>query len=75
MAGPRNRYGCNDAADCYRTIKGARYVAWMSVPSMDRIAAYRQAGIRCRRFGDELFVHEADVSAAADVDAACEKRS
>lgn len=69
MAGPRNRDGVNDAADCYRTIGGDRYVAWMSFPSITRIAAYRAAGVRVRRFGEELFVREIDSMEAAQVDA------
>jgi len=69
MAGKRNRYGCNDAFECYRTFNGEKYPAWMSFPSSDRIRAYRAAGIRCRRLGDELFVHFADRDRAAAIDA------
>lgn len=69
MSGPRNRYGVNDANDCYRTIHGARFNAWVSCPTPERIAAYREAGARVRRFGEELFVHEADDDIAASVDA------
>lgn len=56
------------ASDLYRTINGAPYIAWMSFPSVDRIAAYRARGIRCRRFGDELFIAESDQDAARVVD-------
>lgn len=57
-------YSC----DCYRTIKGERYIAWLSAPSDDRIKAYRDAGIRCRRFGEELFVRELDKTSAEQLD-------
>ena len=69
MAGTRNSAGVNDATDCYRTINGQRYIAWTSFPSADRIAAYRAAGGRCRRFGEELFVHLLDEDDAKTVDA------
>ena len=54
--------------DMYRTFDDAQFVAWLSHPSDDRIAAYRKAGIRCRRRGDELFVHCADRDDAAVLD-------
>lgn len=73
MAGPRNRHGLNDAADCYRTFGGEKYPAWMSYPSADRVRAYRAAGVRCRRQGAELFVHWDDQDAAAEVDAQQER--
>jgi hypothetical protein len=37
--------------------------------SAQRIAAYRVAGVRCRRFGDDVFIREADIAKAIDVDA------
>lgn len=69
MAGTRNRYGVNDAIDCYRTFNGEKYPAWMSFPSSDRVKAYRAVGIRCRRQGEELFVHIDDRWLAEAVDA------
>jgi hypothetical protein len=72
MAGPRNSSGVNDASDCVRTVNGVKYGAWMSFPTEDRIKAYRAAGVRCRRFGEELFVHPMDEEVAAQVDRACE---
>lgn len=69
MAGSRNKYGINDAADCHRTFNGELYPAWMSYPSDDRISEYRKAGIRCRRLGAELFVHHDDREKAAEIDA------
>lgn len=65
----RNRYGVKDAVDSYRTINGARYEAWLYFPSVARIKAYRAAGIRCRRQGEELFVHQMDVDEARKLDA------
>lgn len=66
----RNSHGVKASCDCYRTIKGHEYQAWMSCPSTDRIAAYRAAGVRVRRFGEELFVHVWDTEEAGKVDAA-----
>lgn len=57
-------YSC----DCFRTIGGVRYIAWMSCPSADRIAAYRKVGVRVRRFGDESFIHPDDREQAEQVD-------
>jgi hypothetical protein len=33
-----------------------------------RIAAYRAAEARCRRFGDDVYVRKADTAKAIDVD-------
>jgi len=74
MSGTKNKYGCNDAIDCYRTFNGVKYPAWMSFPSSDRVKAYRKAGVRCRRLGEELFVHWADRQLAAEVDVTAEKQ-
>jgi hypothetical protein len=68
----RNSHGVKASCDCYRTIKGHEYQAWTSCASDDRIAAYRKAGVRCRRFGDELFVHVFDTEEAARVDMTCD---
>lgn len=65
----RNQFGVKDASECYRIIKGHEYTAWMSYPSAEKIKAYRAAGIRCRRFGVELFVHVWDTEEAAKLDA------
>lgn len=64
----RNKFGLKDQIDSYRTIAGERYVAWMSYPSDARIAAYRSASVRCRRFGVELYVHEHDQRLASAID-------
>lgn len=69
MAGPRNGSGFNDTTDCYRTIKGERYVGWVVCPTDARIGAYRGAGVLCRRIGDELFVRQADGEIAKEIDA------
>jgi hypothetical protein len=71
----RNASGVKSASDCYRTIKGIEYRAWMSFPSKDRTAAYRDADVRCRRFGEELFVHILDEDMAAQIDAQMEDYS
>ena len=72
MAGKRNRHGVNDSCQCYRTIGGCQYIAWISCPSDERIAAYRSAGVRCRRQGVELYVCVADEEDAQLVDATWE---
>lgn len=58
MAGPRNGLGFNDTTECYRTFGAAKFVGWCAGMSKQRIAAYRAARVRCRRFGDEVFVRE-----------------
>ena len=68
MAGPRNGFGANDTTDCYRTVGGERFIGWGGGMSVLRIAAYRAAGVRCRRFGDDLYVRETDAAIAMDVD-------
>lgn len=73
MAGTRNSHGVNDASDCFRTVNGIKYIAWMSFPSLERIKAYRDAGVRCRRFGEELFIHPEDESIAIEVDSTFEQ--
>lgn len=62
----RNRFGVKDSIDCYRTIKGERYVAWLVNPTQDCVAAYRAAGIKCRRINGELFIRFVDQSRALD---------
>lgn len=60
--------GVKLASDCWRTINGHHYEAWISYPSEERIKAYRSNGVRCRRFGEELFVHTLDTDQAKEVD-------
>jgi hypothetical protein len=60
--------GVKLASDCYRTIKGQEFQAWMSFPSKDRVDNYRKSGVRCIVRGDELFVHIMDVDQARDFD-------
>lgn len=64
----RNEHGVKYSSDCYRTFGGYRYDCWMSNPSEDRISAYRSAGIRCKRLGEELFVHQLDTDMAKKID-------
>lgn len=63
-----NPNGVKDSADMWRTFDGAHYPAWLICPSKERVAAYRAAGIRCRRIKDELFVHHMDTDEAAKID-------
>lgn len=67
--------GQSYSIDCYRTVKGVRFMAWTSCPSPDRTAAYRKAGVRCRRFGEELFIDPFDQSLALKVDEEAEGRA
>lgn len=64
-----NGNGVKDSANMWRTFGGEHYGHWAICPSAERIAAYRASGIKCRRIRDELFVREADESAAAALDA------
>jgi hypothetical protein len=68
MKNYRNQAGVKDASDCYRTFKGEHYTAWTSFPSEERIAAYRAAGLKCRRLGDELFMRAIDCDEAHEID-------
>lgn len=66
--GPRNSYGVKDASDCWRTVAGVRWGQWVSFPSPARIVAYRGAGLRVRRFGEELHIHPDDRARATELD-------
>lgn len=68
VKGVRNSSGVKWQTDCYRTINGDRYIAWMSFPSGGIIHAYRNKNLRCRRFGDELYMHVQDQDCAAQID-------
>lgn len=72
MPGKRNRYGVIDQTDSVRTVNGVTFMSWMSFPSAARVAAYRRAGVRCRRFGDELYINPADRDLATAIDRANE---
>lgn len=65
----RNAHGFSDDIDTYRTFGGQLFHAWLEFPSMERIAQYRAAGVRCRRQKTTLFVHREDLNKAAIVDA------
>ena len=68
MRNQRNKDGVKDQIDCYRTINGELYIAWMSFPSDDLIKSYRSSGLRCRRFGNELYLHADDKDAASELE-------
>jgi hypothetical protein len=55
-----NDNGVKDSCDMWRTVKGERYVQWLIWASNERVAAYRERGIRVRRFAGEVFIHHAD---------------
>jgi 2-keto-3-deoxy-6-phosphogluconate aldolase len=68
VAGTRNGFGFNDTTECFRTFGGEKFIGWGGGISKARIAAYRAAGVRCRRLGDDVYVREADSAKAVDVD-------
>lgn len=70
MPGQRNRYGVIDQTNSIRTVDGVAFMSWMSFPSAERLAAYRKAGIRCRRFKEELYINPADKALALAIDTA-----
>lgn len=69
MHNRRNHFGVKDSANMWRTIGGEIYPHYTTVfDDGERLAAYRAAGIRARRFGEEIFVHHADGRRAFQVD-------
>lgn len=56
----RNRNGLKDSIYCYRTFGGERYIAWLACINADIVKRYRDAGIRCRKVGDTLYIHLMD---------------
>ena len=64
-----NANGVKDSANMWRTFGGEHYGHWAICPSAERIAAYRAAGLKCRRIKDELFLRHADEARAAELDA------
>jgi hypothetical protein len=66
----RNRNGVKASCDQYRHFNGNLYIAWLIYVTPERVAAYRAAGIRCRRVKGELYIHDDDRKLARDTDAA-----
>jgi hypothetical protein len=66
----RNQNGVKASCDLYRHFNGELFVAWLIYPTAERIAAYRAAGVRCRRLKQDLFIHDDDRNLARDIDAA-----
>lgn len=64
----RNQHGVKHMSDTWRTIGGQHYMHWSLVPDDDRVKLYRAAGVRCRRFGVDIFIHHEDQAAATAVD-------
>lgn len=60
-----NRNGVKDSADMWRTVNGERFIQWTAFASDERVRAYRAAGVRCRRFVGEMFIHHEDRAQAA----------
>ncbi len=56
------------SSERYRTFGGDTYIGWLIYWTDDRVAAYRQAGVRFRRLKEELFIHEDDKDLALTID-------
>lgn len=63
----RNHAGVKDSANMYRTFGGAHYAHWAIEPPERYVKRLRAAGIRCRRVGEEFFVHLDDAIRARAV--------
>lgn len=56
------------SSEQYRTFHGEHYIAWLIYPTLERIAAYRAAGIACAKRGVDLYVRESDADTALKLD-------
>lgn len=64
----RNEHGLKNTGETYRTINGVEYIAWYVYVTPERVALMREKGIRCRRFGEVLYIDHRDEDQARDVD-------
>lgn len=62
-----NHWGVKNSADMWRTIGGVVWPHFAIVEDADPAPALRQAGLRARRFGEEVFVHPDDIARAVAV--------
>lgn len=60
---------CKCTSDTWRTFNGAHYDPWLVYVTPERVKAYRNEGIRCRRVGHTLYVHTLDTDAASALEA------
>lgn len=63
----RNDAGVKNSADLYRTFNGDHYPQYAIDASNEYVARLRAAGVRCRRLGQELFVHNGDIALAGTI--------
>lgn len=63
----RNHSGVKNSSDLYRTFGGDHYPQFAIEPSPEYLKRLRDAGVRCRRLREELFVHHADVPLALTI--------
>lgn len=70
----RNHLGVKDCCDIYRTVAGERWSQYSDYPGDARVAAYRAAGLRCRKLRmndgyEALIMHPSDWERAGRIDA------
>lgn len=55
--------------DQYRTINRQRYICWFDGghDAGGEIKKLRAAGVRCRKFGDAVYIHPSDKNLAAQL--------
>jgi len=63
-----NQNGVKDSCGMWRTVDGVKWPHWTTEYRPGLVAYYRRAGVRCKRFGVEIFVHPDDQAAARLVD-------
>ncbi|KAF6596662.1 hypothetical protein G9G39_06250 [Cronobacter sp. EKM101R] len=60
----RNQHGVKSSCDTWRTFNGQLYEHFTSCDAELVSEKLRSAGIRCRRVGCELYVHQNDIEKA-----------
>jgi len=60
-----NQHGVKSSCDQWRTVNGRHFSHWTSDGVEEAAVALRKAGVRCRRFGGELYVDQDDLAKAA----------
>lgn len=63
-----NHYGVKNSSDMWRTINGVLWPHFAIEEAPDHASYLRKAGVRVRRFGEEIFVHPDDIPAACEAD-------
>lgn len=63
-----NQNGVKNSSDMWRTVAGVLWPHFAIEEAPDHAPYLRKAGIRVRRFADEIFVHPDDVQRAMEID-------